>query len=109
MLHLRAHYRASKGVREIGEAQFDSQLDKGPWGAKMTEQDLHGVNWLLAYEASVQGWLPSAGTPDHIRDSKGFAYLRRNDVRFYNRAASAHHIKKWPSRFTFSQLIGYGI
>ncbi len=88
---------------------FDSHLDKGPWSAMMTVQDLHGANWLLAYEASVQGWLPSVGTRDHIKDSRGFSYLRRNDVRFYNRAASARYIKTWPSRFTFSQLIGYGI
>lgn len=84
-------------------------LDKTRWSKRMTEADLLGPDWLLAYEAAVQGWLPSASSKDHIGAHPGFDYLRRQGVSFYNRRASAMIIKKWYRQLTLAQLIGYDI
>ena len=49
----------------------------------MTTEDLYQDQWLLSYEASVQGWLPSDAVTDHIGIDPGFEFLRRNGVSFY--------------------------
>lgn len=45
---------------------------------------LRGSHWLLAYEPVVQGWVAPTRTPDHISTDPVFAYLRKNNVRFYD-------------------------
>jgi hypothetical protein len=54
----------------------------------MTEAELMGAHWLLSYEASVKGWLPSIGGQDHIAANPCFNYLRAQGVSFYNAAAA---------------------
>jgi len=60
-------------------------LDTTAWQSAMTEEELYGENWLLAYEASIKGWLAS-GT-DHVGSDSNFAWLRDNGVHFYDEDA----------------------
>ena len=50
----------------------------------MTQDELYGEHWLLAYEANVKNWLPSVGTGDHVASGDRFALLKRNRIHFYN-------------------------
>lgn len=59
-------------------------LDTTLWTTSMTTDQLRGENWLLAYEASIKGWLPSAGGADHIRSDAFFSALRTANVSFYD-------------------------
>lgn len=52
------------------------------WQARMTTADLYEEQWLLAYEANAQGWLPSIG-PDHVNADPSFGFLKNLGVRFY--------------------------
>jgi hypothetical protein len=49
------------------------------WNSMMTAAELTGPGWLLAYEAGVKGWLPSA----HIAQDPGFAAMQAANVEFY--------------------------
>jgi Reverse transcriptase (RNA-dependent DNA polymerase) len=64
-----------------------SGLDTGNWEKAMTAQELRGERWLLAYEASVQGWLPSVAGIDHVLDDPFFCELRDSGIRFYDTSA----------------------
>ena len=54
----------------------------------METSELRDERWLLAYEASVNGWLSSATGGDHIAADAEFAALRAGGVSFYNASAS---------------------
>jgi hypothetical protein len=58
-------------------------LDVTRWARMMTKDELFGGNWLVAYEAAIQGWLPPAGR-DHIAADPNFAWLRSLGVSFYD-------------------------
>lgn len=60
-------------------------LDVSRWGARMTTPSLSQEHWLLAYEASVKAWLPSAAGGDHIAANASFAWMRASGVSFYTR------------------------
>src|SRR5262249_35540761 len=45
---------------------FGGHLNTNGWASRMTQDELHGEEWLLAYEANVQGWLPSSTAADHV-------------------------------------------
>lgn len=62
-------------------------LDTSVWSQFMTPPDLRRENWLLAYEASVQGWLSSPSGADHISEDAFFSNLRSQGVRFYDTRA----------------------
>lgn len=64
---------------------FAPGLDLSTWAGRMTTAALSGEHWLLAYEASVKGWLSSAGGGDHIAGDGSFAWMRSNGVSFYTR------------------------
>ncbi|MDX2146119.1 MAG: RNA-directed DNA polymerase [Planctomycetota bacterium] len=64
-------------------------LDKTRWQARMSTQDLKSDQWLLAYEAFVQGWLASPTGTDHLTADVEFHWLRNQGVRFYERVAAA--------------------
>lgn len=64
-------------------------LDVTQWMASMTTDQLRGEHWLLAYEAGVKGWLPSAGGGDHIHPDPFFRTLRGAGVSFYDVTALA--------------------
>jgi len=64
-------------------------LDKTRWQARMSTQDLKSDQWLLAYEAFVQGWLTSPTGADHLTADAEFDWLRNQGVRFYQRVSAA--------------------
>ena len=55
------------------------------WQSLMTSDELWGPHWLLAYEANVKGWLPSAGSGDHVDAVPEFRLLKSWGVSFYQR------------------------
>lgn len=55
-----------------------------PWGPLMTVPELQSENWLLAYEANVKGWLPSASVPDHVALHAEFSRMKTAGVSFYD-------------------------
>jgi hypothetical protein len=59
-------------------------LDKTLWTSCMTQEALYDEHWLLAYEANVKGWLPSAGPGDHVAADVNFGFLKANAVSFYD-------------------------
>jgi hypothetical protein len=59
------------------------------WQSLMTVAELKTSNWLLAYEALVKGWLPSATGTDYVSADDGFKYLKSKNVYFYDTAAIA--------------------
>lgn len=61
-----------------------SKLNTTRWEAHMTTEDLHDRQWLLAYEANIKGWLPSASGGDHVLADPNFRYLKHMKVEFYN-------------------------
>lgn len=60
---------------------FVKTLDTTSWLAALTKDDLRTEQWLLSYEAAVQGWL---GTPAHVHQHPEFDVLEQWDVRFYD-------------------------
>jgi hypothetical protein len=58
-------------------------LDMARWASRMNPQDLRGEEWLLSYEANVQGWLGTLGGGDHVTADPEFGLLKANAVRFY--------------------------
>jgi len=54
------------------------------WESRMRGSSLSGPEWLLAYEADIKGWLPSAETPNHVDSSSLFGPLKQAGVSFYN-------------------------
>jgi hypothetical protein len=58
-------------------------LDMTRWASRMNEQDLRGEEWLLSYEANVQGWLGTVGGGDHVTADSEFGHLKASGVRFY--------------------------
>ena len=67
---------------------FGAHLNPSVWQARMDQGELHEQEWLLAYEANVQGWLPSLGGGDHVAADAAFRLLKAADVRFYRRSPS---------------------
>ena len=49
----------------------------------MTSESLYGPQWLLAYEAVNQKWVP-ASQRRHVADDPFFSYLKKKEIRFYN-------------------------
>jgi hypothetical protein len=59
-------------------------LDKTLWSSHMTPDALYDEHWLLAYEANVKQWLPTAGPGDHVAADPNFGFLKANAVYFYD-------------------------
>ncbi len=55
------------------------------WSSLMTDVDLTQEQWLLTYEANVQGWLTGAGGTDNVSAAPAFKFLKDEGVRFYDR------------------------
>jgi hypothetical protein len=64
-------------------------LNKATWMTHMTQQALYDEHWLLAYEANIKGWLPSASGTDHVMSDPNFSFLKLNGVSFYNPTLAA--------------------
>ncbi|MFD2409813.1 RNA-directed DNA polymerase [Paenibacillus rhizoplanae] len=58
-------------------------LDNRKWKSIMKSSELYTDNWLLAYEANVKGWLPSASGRDYVSSDGFFGMLKANSVEFY--------------------------
>lgn len=54
------------------------------WRQHMTAAALYSEHWLLAYEARVQGWLPSVSGVDYVARDSYFSILANNQVRFFD-------------------------
>lgn len=61
-----------------------SALDTSGWETYMNAAELRDANWLICYEASIKGWLPSVGGVDHMAGDPFFSALRTNGVSFYD-------------------------
>lgn len=61
-----------------------SGLDTSLWASLMKPEELYEENWLLAYEANVKGWLPSATGVDYVSNDPFFNLLKTNNVEFFN-------------------------
>jgi len=59
-------------------------LDLELWTQHMKTSELSGPLWMLAYEANVKGWLPSADGKDHVMEDPCFNYLKSHGVTFYD-------------------------
>jgi hypothetical protein len=59
-------------------------VDGSLWSSHMRGDQLYSENWLLAYEAYVKGWLPSADGSDYINSDPFFSILSRWGVEFYD-------------------------
>jgi hypothetical protein len=64
-----------------------SGLDKALWQQFMSKDNLYSNHWLLAYEASVKGWLAQPKGRDFTLVDDFFKVLRAHDVSFYDIAA----------------------
>jgi hypothetical protein len=64
------------------------QTDFSAWQALMKGEELRSENWLLAYEALLKGWLPSADGKDYLASDPCFSAMRASGVSFYDAAAS---------------------
>ncbi len=89
-------------ARELGLiGSTDLNLDK--WCASMTLDGLRDSQWLLSYEANVKGWLKSVNGADHVLSDDRFAFLKKNEVSFYDRDKVTSHTPR-----KHSQAIGSG-
>lgn len=61
-------------------------LDLSHWQSYMHPGALYEEQWLLSYEANVQGWLPSTGGGDHVASDPNFGFLKNLQVTFYDRS-----------------------
>jgi hypothetical protein len=59
-------------------------LDASVWLKHMQADQLYSENWLLAYEASVKGWLASDDGTDYVAADNFFGILSQNGVEFYD-------------------------
>jgi hypothetical protein len=59
-------------------------LDTTLWRSFMTKDELRGKHWLLAYEASIKGWLPPAGGKDYLASDACFNWMHQHGVSFYS-------------------------
>jgi hypothetical protein len=63
-------------------------LDKTMWRSFMSKDSLYSHHWLLAYEASVKGWLTPPRGRDPTATDDFFRILRAHDVSFYDVTAA---------------------
>jgi hypothetical protein len=64
-------------------------LSTALWQSYLTADQLFGEHWLLAYEAPIKGWLPSASGADHVGAEASFDWLRNIGVQFYETEKAA--------------------
>ncbi len=64
----------------------------------MTEPELYGQMWLLAYEANARSWLSNVGGVDFVAADPAFGFLKQHGVRFYRqvRAPTRRSIRELP-------------
>jgi reverse transcriptase-like protein len=65
-------------------------LNKAFWQQFMSKDHLYSNHWLLAYEASVKGWLAPPKGRDFTAVDDFFKILRTHDVSFYDDSDSEY-------------------
>ncbi|HAW94496.1 MULTISPECIES: RNA-directed DNA polymerase [unclassified Arsukibacterium] len=63
-------------------------LKKAVWEEYLNTESLYGDQWLLAYEASLKGWLKPKKDLDYVEKDASFAFLKSNNVFFYRQRDS---------------------
>ncbi|MBI3723619.1 hypothetical protein HY251_06655 [bacterium] len=80
-------------ARDQGLLGTPAALCTTVWESQLTQAGLSGPMWLLAYEATVQGFLvPPAG--DHLAARPAFRFLRQKRVRFLDRVTRSSRIRR---------------
>jgi hypothetical protein len=69
---------------DMEQAGLLPPLNPKLWASRMTRENLYSEHWLLAYEANMQGWLPSLEGVDYIAADPFFSILQKGAVKFYN-------------------------
>ena len=69
-------------------ALMPATLGVSGWEQHLVADELMGSRWLLAYEAMIKGWLPSANGTDHIAASPLFSAMRTGGVSFYDTSSA---------------------
>jgi len=64
---------------------ISTRINTRNWEQYMRSKELYDSHWLLAYEALVKDWLPSAEGIDYIKEDPFFSILQDNDVQFYDK------------------------
>jgi hypothetical protein len=64
--------------------QIPDGLNTSKWESLMTVEELFSDHWLLSYEASVKGWLPTIEGNDYVSEDQFFSILKNAGVEFYN-------------------------
>lgn len=59
-------------------------LDTSNWSPAVAEGGLWEHQWILAYEACVQGWIPPASGPNPVMNDPAFRILAEAGVRFFD-------------------------
>jgi hypothetical protein len=104
-------------ARSLGRISLP--LDVSQWEQMMTADSIYNGNWLLAYEADVQGWLPSADRRNHIDGDPNLSQLKAAGVTFYDVGAVTSAVDPYdvidvygaaePPKVDFAELFGDGI
>ena len=63
--------------------QIVGRLDKSNWAGAMSTDGLKSNMWLLAYEASLKGWL-SGHSVNYVNNDPYFNILMANNISFYD-------------------------
>jgi hypothetical protein len=69
-------------ARELGLIKKSVALHN--WAPLVKSTSLYGPEWLLAYEADVQGWVPSATKTKFVENDPNFSQLKQQGVSFYD-------------------------
>jgi uncharacterized membrane protein len=97
ILHIDISEEAAKAVSDFEDSivaltaldlknsgNISKGLNTSRWEALMTAEDLYSDHWLLSYEASVKGWLPTVNGDDYVADDPFFSNLKNGCVEFYD-------------------------
>ena len=74
-------------------------VDDSRWKPLMVADQLWDDHWLLAYEGSIHGWLPSASGADYIGADPVRTELRAANVSFYAETARLREVSAAPPGF----------
>lgn len=69
------------------EGLTSKPLKTNVWEEYLNKDELYGDQWLLAYEASIKGWLKPKNGQDYVAADPNFAFLKSNNVFFYRAKA----------------------
>ncbi|MBW4650719.1 MAG: RNA-directed DNA polymerase [Kastovskya adunca ATA6-11-RM4] len=64
--------------------RIPARLSTKKWEQFLTEDELYGNQWLLSYEANLQGYLPTGY--DHVSKDSWFSQLKQNGIAFYDQS-----------------------